>query len=236
MMIDGNVFGNECLNSKGLSTLNAELKEKVEELEGELEEKTEGDDFWSPRFQKSIEDNWSRRHGLRYTRVKVLLVSWDLDDLGVTKEIDKLADVFSTSYCFQVSKFQIPEQNPTRALQHRVGMFVGDDDPETLLISYYAGHGSRSSLTRSLLWSPLVLEYQIFGFEFTANSYTEQHTAIPVFHQPLYSRYLKRVDLTHFFCMMHAPRQTWEAAMSVHLSGVSQHLYLHVELQTLHRA
>ena len=43
-------------------------------------------------------------------------------------------------YHFEVRLYKIPNLKPDRALKKRVGDFLGDEDKDTLLIVYYAGH------------------------------------------------------------------------------------------------
>jgi len=80
-----------------------ELEEQKEELEGKLEksepfEGLEGRDAytdWSGQLIKEVNGAWDDRLKSRYRRVKVLMVQWASDDLGVSSEIDQLGQVFT---------------------------------------------------------------------------------------------------------------------------------------------
>lgn len=109
---------------------------------------------WPKPLQRSIENAWPNRRPSKYTRVRVLLVSWESDDLNVDDEVEELRAVFENCFNFTTSKFSIPDDNPQRALSQRVIEFIGSDSPETLLLFYYAGHGSIKQRRSGLSWSP----------------------------------------------------------------------------------
>ena len=73
----------------------------------------------------------------------MLLLSWLTDDLGVTAEVQRLQHVFQDMYQFQVETYQIPDEKPDRALKGRILEFLVNDQEDTLLILYYAGHARR---------------------------------------------------------------------------------------------
>jgi hypothetical protein len=102
---------------------------------------------------KSVFPNESRS---KYTRVTVLMLSWEDEDpnLPVSIEISKLLHVFRNIYHFDVDIWKIPDRNPQWALTQRVMEFVcpAPGDKEHLKIVYYAGHG-RLTKTRSLAWT-----------------------------------------------------------------------------------
>jgi hypothetical protein len=50
----------------------------------------------------------------------VLLVRWASDDLGVSQEIDRLGRIFTDHYRYEVSKYYIPDFQPSSALNKRV--------------------------------------------------------------------------------------------------------------------
>lgn len=78
----------------------------------------------------------------RYTNVHVLMLSWQDDDLGVSKEIHALSRTFTELFSFTVTQHTIPSVKPERKLNRRVAEFLDDyDDKHHLLIVYYAGHG-----------------------------------------------------------------------------------------------
>jgi hypothetical protein len=83
---------------------------------------------------------WPGRHGIRYTNVQVLLLSWEDDDLGVSAEIKPLKRLFKERYYFGVEEYKIPSIKPDPALTRRVMEFTDYYGKETLLIIYYGGH------------------------------------------------------------------------------------------------
>jgi len=82
----------------------------------------------------------------RYSKVSVLLLSWETEDpqLPVSIEIKELADIFQNIYGFETELWTIPEQNCHARLNRKILDFVmTDDDPrDHLLIAYYAGHAT----------------------------------------------------------------------------------------------
>jgi hypothetical protein len=92
------------------------------------------------QLQAAVKDLWPNRYGSRYRSVRVLLTHWAADDLGVRNEVRLLEHVFSDLYRYNVSIYSIPNHQPDRALKRRVIEFVDDDQQDTLLIFYYAGH------------------------------------------------------------------------------------------------
>jgi len=86
-----------------------------------------------------------------YTRVKVLLISWDeeSDDLDTKDEVARLRDVFTKTFRFQVTPALIkkdPEHAAHLQVVRHVNNFLWNEDrANTLLIVYYAGHGVSGS-------------------------------------------------------------------------------------------
>ncbi|KAF8847975.1 hypothetical protein BDZ45DRAFT_301718 [Acephala macrosclerotiorum] len=152
-----------------LEEQNGDLEDRIEslgggkyDLENRLEKLEEGEESkvkllaWPEEFQRGVnlKTTWPRRHRSGYTKVKVLLVSWESDDLNVIDEVGTLRDVFKDYYHFETSRYSIPDNQSTRALQAQVHQFIGDNSSETLLIFYYSGHGGIGDFRRDLLWSP----------------------------------------------------------------------------------
>ena len=79
---------------------------------------------------------------------------WMSDDLGVSSEMERLEEVFTESYNFEVDRFFIPDDTPASSLTSRVIEFIGNGSPETLLIFYYAGHGFINTARHDLYWAP----------------------------------------------------------------------------------
>ncbi|KAI1174286.1 hypothetical protein F4777DRAFT_390127 [Nemania sp. FL0916] len=80
----------------------------------------------------------------RYTATHALLLSWEDDDIGVAGEIEQLSEMLCDSNRFgcQVWSYQIPSQNPARALNFRLAQFLDEfGNEDNLIIVYYGGHG-----------------------------------------------------------------------------------------------
>jgi len=86
---------------------------------------------------------WASRHRSKYLGVKVLLLSWESDDLGVDDEVTALESVFRDQYHFEVQWSRIPDKSPGRFATGVVIPFIEDaSEPDNLVILYYAGHAS----------------------------------------------------------------------------------------------
>ena len=99
----------------------------------------------------------------RYTKVDVILISWEDEDpnLPVSSEIRELADTFANLYGYQVEEWLIPaEDDSHNKLQVKILQFLWASNPTHLKIVYYAGHSKLGSnghpiLTRYLLTAPI---------------------------------------------------------------------------------
>jgi hypothetical protein len=101
-----------------------------------------------------VKAGWSRRHDIRYSKVQVLTLRWEDDDLGVITELKALGHVFADLYHYEVRTYSIPREKPDEALKRRVLDFLEHDGPETLLIVYYAGHAISSLQSNEApIWS-----------------------------------------------------------------------------------
>ena len=108
---------------------------------------------WSELFYINLQTAWPTRFSSRYTEVKVLAVYFAADDIGVADEIHSFCRVLRDTYRFTTTEYDIPSQEPARALQRVVDDFLGCDDPEHVLhIFYYGGHGGRG-YRNELLWT-----------------------------------------------------------------------------------
>lgn len=84
--------------------------------------------------------------GRPHKECTVLMISWDekIDDLGTTEEVNKLGEVFEKQFKFKVVKKQIMDDHQSPQIQvHKIlSDFVWSyNNPVSLLIIYYAGHG-----------------------------------------------------------------------------------------------
>lgn len=103
---------------------------------------------FTKELQTAIDTCWNHRGESKYskyTSVKVLLVSWQDDDLGVEREIDELGQLFECAYMYEVEKWKIPFVDSQGALDEKVRDVVKVWRTSTsLLIFYYAGHARPS--------------------------------------------------------------------------------------------
>ena len=87
----------------------------------------------------------------RYSKVSVLLIQWEKDDLGVSTELDKLYDVFKAEYGYDCEDiFEIPESDSQVALMTRLQRLIDNASRDHLLIIYYGGHSDDSSSQQSI--------------------------------------------------------------------------------------
>lgn len=77
----------------------------------------------------------------------------DLVSVAENPQVDRLSDVFSKRYRFGVTEKRLNTQKSAQLQIHRhLANFVYDEDDEhTLLIIYYAGHGTPDRSTGCLL-------------------------------------------------------------------------------------
>ncbi|PMD33871.1 hypothetical protein L207DRAFT_589423 [Hyaloscypha variabilis F] len=92
----------------------------------------------------------------RYTKVDVILLSWEDEDpdLSISSEIRELSDTFTSLYGYQVEEWLIPaEDDSHNKLQVKILQFLWHSDPNHLKIVYYAGHSRLASNGQPLLTS-----------------------------------------------------------------------------------
>ncbi|KAL8903572.1 MAG: hypothetical protein Q9171_007359 [Xanthocarpia ochracea] len=82
----------------------------------------------------------------QYDKVEVLLLYWLDSDMGITEEVDDLESVLVNDFGYHATRVQL-NGNSKQKLQIKVNAKIADfvdkhDGPNTLLIVYYAGHGS----------------------------------------------------------------------------------------------
>ena len=90
----------------------------------------------------TVDDIWKLGGQNRYQAgVRILLLQWKDDDVGLATEIDVLGGVSYKSYHYNVETWGIPGTNAVRELQVRLGEFVKKHDKhDALLIFYHSGH------------------------------------------------------------------------------------------------
>ncbi|KAL8789317.1 MAG: hypothetical protein Q9213_001240 [Squamulea squamosa] len=110
-------------------------------------------EIFSQDLQKAIANSFPRPKTL-YTSVHVLLLRWAEDDLNVQQELSTLKGVFENQYNFATEQWDIPSQNPTRALQAKLYDFqICHQSEDELLIVYYGGHGDADRRRGRSIWA-----------------------------------------------------------------------------------
>ncbi|KAK4154901.1 hypothetical protein C8A00DRAFT_32256 [Chaetomidium leptoderma] len=88
---------------------------------------------------------WPDRLGARYKKVKVLLLSWDQDDLDVEPQVRNLESVFGGLYHYDTEYWKIPSRRSAVELSRKVADLADAHGQEgNLLILYYGGHARPS--------------------------------------------------------------------------------------------
>lgn len=104
---------------------------------------------FTKELQTAITASWPTRSSpgySKYAAVKVLLISWEEDDLGVEVEVDLLGQLLENVYSYEVEKWKIPSMNSFDALdeQVRASAKAIRSNPSSLFVLYYAGHARPS--------------------------------------------------------------------------------------------
>lgn len=115
-------------------------------------------------FGKSLQDAanavFPNDTNSRYTKVSVLMLSWEDEDpqLPVSQEISKLYGIFSGDYGYETEHWSILDEHSHWKLTEKIMEFVKPDEESKthLKIVYYAGH-ARLTETRLLVWTRSVL-------------------------------------------------------------------------------
>jgi hypothetical protein len=94
-------------------------------------------------LQKAANAIFPANQTSKYTRVDVLLLSWEDEDpkLPVSLEIQQLAETFGNDYGYDVERWLIPAKSCHNRLQGKILQFLGVDEVDHLKIVYYGGHG-----------------------------------------------------------------------------------------------
>ena len=122
--------------------------------EEEKEEKEEEEEIQEPFDSKSRK--WVKGWPVsKYHHVRVLLVQWEDENLGVDEEVRNLEAVFSSGYPkgynFHTQRYSIPNDTPEDQLARRLLDFRKGATDNDLLILYYAGHAGGSA--QECIWS-----------------------------------------------------------------------------------
>lgn len=96
-------------------------------------------------LSEAVAAAWPDKLAARYREVKVLLMSWEKDDLDVESDVRSLEAVFRGLYHYGTEHFRIPSKRSAVELSRKVTGLVDSYDQEgNLLILYYAGHSRPS--------------------------------------------------------------------------------------------
>ncbi|KAF8851278.1 hypothetical protein BDZ45DRAFT_696080 [Acephala macrosclerotiorum] len=89
----------------------------------------------------------------RYKDIRVLLLRWEEDNMGVQYELNDLAKTFKSTYGFDTEIWVIPTAKSLFALNRKTWQFIEDfGNADNLLIVYYAGRGLMNG-SRQALWT-----------------------------------------------------------------------------------
>lgn len=99
--------------------------------------------IFKDRANKAFEGAFPKKWRPRYSSVKVLLLRWEEDDLGVTSELSSLKKVFERVFRFETESWNIPSVDSEDALTSRILSFRKHAAEDTLLVVYYGGHADR---------------------------------------------------------------------------------------------
>ncbi|PVH75191.1 hypothetical protein DL98DRAFT_602178 [Cadophora sp. DSE1049] len=95
-------------------------------------------------LQDGVDALWTSRNYPRYKEVRVLLMRWEEDNLGVEEELLRLKTVFSRLYRYDVECFEIPSQSPARVTVSKVASLIAECGVDSLIVIYYGGHAALS--------------------------------------------------------------------------------------------
>ncbi|KAK0111112.1 hypothetical protein ONS95_001489 [Cadophora gregata] len=121
-------------------------------------------------LQDGVDALWTCRNYPRYKEVRVLLMSWEEDNLGVEQELLRLKTVFSRLYNFDVQCFKIPSQSPARVTVSKVSSLISECGVDSLIIMYYGGHAALTQQSNSpAVWAatdkPGSVKFSSFGVQ-----------------------------------------------------------------------
>jgi len=84
---------------------------------------------------------WPSEPRTEYQKVKVLLMSWENDDLEIETEIKPLASVFQGLYQFDTETWKIPLRRSGAELSRKIASTIRTEGQQgNLVIFYYGGH------------------------------------------------------------------------------------------------
>ncbi len=134
-------------------TINLQLEGSTVNYEAQDEKiKSEYQVLWSNTM-----DEGKYKNSSTYRSVNVLLLCWaeSSDDLEVKEEVSRLRDTFEKRFNYKTQTSYL-DRNMRQKVQVQVNTIVANfiglhDDPTTLLIVYYAGHGKPGSYYGSLV-------------------------------------------------------------------------------------
>ena len=109
-------------------------------------------------LKKACDYSFPSIYSKQYRQVKVLLLYWDTDHLGlnVWKETERLHDTFSHGYQYNCEIDQIPAQGSITSqlwLTRKLTRWAENTDEQDLLILYYAGHGQHNKYPPQGHWT-----------------------------------------------------------------------------------
>ncbi|KAI9845173.1 MAG: hypothetical protein M1837_005058 [Sclerophora amabilis] len=89
----------------------------------------------------------------QYSAVRCLLLCWEEDKIGCSKEVRELGDVFTNRFGFDTEEFKIPSKKPFKELQFKLSALEQKSvEKNELIIIYYGGHAGKDNAGRAI-WS-----------------------------------------------------------------------------------
>lgn len=104
-------------------------------------------------LQKAANAVFPSAKALRYTKVDVILLSWEDEenDSNILSEIRELADTFANLFGYHVEEWLIPAEDSHNKLQVKILQFLWESNPSHLKTVYYAGHAKLASNGQPML-------------------------------------------------------------------------------------
>lgn len=117
---------------------------------------------FSEQFYLNSQRFFSER--VDYTAVTALLLYWKENDIDPEKEVDAIRKLFEQDFGFASLTFTIPPRRAQQELNREISTFVANysNQPDTLILVYYAGHGDVDDDGKSI-WAAYVHFEQWFA-------------------------------------------------------------------------
>ncbi|KAI1327398.1 hypothetical protein F5Y16DRAFT_371876 [Xylariaceae sp. FL0255] len=120
--------------------------EQIQENDGDLKDDEDQEEETTcplEQIREAISKSWNDRNYVsRYKHVYALLIQWEEHDLNeIDSCVQRYEETFRDFYNYNVKNFKIPMTKSYRALARRLMDLTDLDNPDTLFIIWYDGHG-----------------------------------------------------------------------------------------------